>query len=878
MAKNHPSKWAIKFLRWFCREDYLAEIEGDLFELYHLRIKTSSRSANLFFMWNVVRSFRPINLKESKMSRSTGMLKSYFKIGFRSLVKDMRFSMINLVGLSLGLSIFLMIVLLVQHEMSFDKFHAKADRIYQVIQEYQNADGDDPEIFTSLKLSEALRNDLPIVENAVTIHGASSTWAEVEGKKFFEEDGIVAGSEFFEIFDFELEKGIAKEILRDKRSIVLSETLAHKFFGFSEPIGKEVNLDHYGRFTVSGIMKDIPANSYIQFNYIITQDYDVFLQNVSSRFRRNFQTWGADPAATYVLLEDPSRKADFEFQIKDILKKYLGEDKEINRHYLLGLSDLHFNSHGIDGRINEYVKGDFKKVQFLIWVAIIILGMACLNYINISTARYIKRTREVGVRKAMGAYNSQVTIQFLVESFLMVMVSFSIGIILVWILLPYFNMLTGIELVLEISSFIMALPYFVATVLLVTFLAGFYPAFHLSRFPAISVLKNLTVSTRGNGILRKGLVTIQYIFVISILAALVIVNRQYSYMSNKSLGFSTSDMVIIEINSGGVRNNYSKLKSEILKLSGVKKVTGVTRMISGYRSGTAVNVNGLDSPDENIAMKFYGMDADGISALELQILFGEDFSGAESLDSTSVLLNETAAQLYGGNSVVGNFIEINETGGDKLKAKVIGIVNDFHYRSLRKTIGPVVLGHYKNPFVSLDDIVIQLSGSNALTTLEEIERIHNKYDTNDVMTWEFMDDMAQRAYEKEQVFRNIFIGASILSFCIAMLGMIGLTSYSITAKTKEIGIRKILGASFFSILNVEVKELTKYLALSALITVPLSWWLANSWLLNFEYRIAVSPLIFVVVIAFILVATFLVVLLVGRKVAASPPVEAIKYE
>ena len=301
-------------------------------------------------------------------------------------------------------------------------------------------------------------------------------------------------------------------------------------------------------------------------------------------------------------------------------------------------------------------------------------------------------------------------------------------------------------------------------------------------------------------------------------------------------------------------------------------------MISGYRSGTSVSVNELGNPDNKSSMRFYGMDADGVSTLDLKLISGTDFSGVASLDSVSVFLNETAAEKYGGSSALGKYIEVEEPGDDKLKAKVIGIVQDFHYRSLHDAIGPVVVGYYNNPFVSLDDIVIQLSGFNLLSTLEEIEQIHDNYDTRGMLTWEFMDDMVQRAYEKEQIFRNIFVGASLLSFCIALLGMIGLTSYSVTAKTREIGIRKILGASFFSILNMEVKELVKYLALSAAISVPLSWWLANSWLLNFEYRISVSPVTFIAVILFVLLATFLVVLFVGRKIAGSPPVEAIRYE
>ncbi len=874
---NHnPPKWPIKFLRWFCKEEYIDEIEGDIMELFHLRAKQSRKLANSFLYWNVIRSIRWVNMKHTSAFR-LGLFGNYFKVGLRALVKDRQFTLVNLFGLSMGLSVFLTIVLVVRNEFSFDQFHSKADRIYQVIQEFENADGKDPEIWTSWQLAGALRQDLDIVENAVTIHSASSTWARTETKRFFEEDGIVAGPQFFEIFDFELVNGNKNDALKNKRSMIMSESLARKYFEFENPIGKEVDLEFYGRFTVTGVLKDLPANSYIQFNFIISQDYDVFLQNVSENFRNYFYSWKGDPVATYVLLKDTRDKERFELKVATMLEKYLEKDA-INRHYLLGLLDLHFNSHGIDGRINEYVKGDSKKVKFLIIVGSIILMMACFNYISISTARYIKRSKEVGVRKAMGANSRQVTVQFLTESFLIVLFAFIVGVMLTGFILPYFNLLTGIELALDRSFVWQSVPYFIATIIFVTVFAGFYPAFHLSRYSVVNVIKNLTISAKGTDTLRKSLVMVQYLFVVLILAGLMVVNQQYTYMNNKSLGFTTDQLLVVEINSGPVRNNYSRIKDELLNLKDIQKVTGLTRMISGYRSGTAVEVNPMDKPDEKTSMKFYGMDEDGLSTLGLSLVAGVDFTGIAGQDSISVIINQAAAEIYGGNKAIGKLIKIQETGGDELNARVIGIVNDFHYRSLRKSIGPVVIGHYNNPFVSLDDIVIQLSGNNTLLTLDQIERIHNTFDTNKVMTWEFMDDMVQRAYEKEATFRNVFIGASLISFIIALLGMVGLSSYNVISRKKETAIRKILGAGFFNLIVQHTREFIKFLLAASLISVPLCWWLASQWLVNFEYRITISPTIFIAVIVFLFLITALVILLVGGKSMRSNPVESIRYE
>ncbi len=871
-----PPKWPIKLLRWFCKEEYLDEIEGDILELFHVRAKQSSKTANAFLFWNVIRSLRLVNLKHTQMVKF-GLLRNYLKVGFRALIKDRQFTAINLFGLSLGLSVFLTIILLVRHEYSFDQFHTKADRIYQVIQEFHNADGVDPEIWTSWQLADALRTDLDIVENAVTIHAASSTWAEAGGKRFFEEDGIVAGPQFFQLFDFELVAGNASDVLKQKRSIIITESLAKKYFEYEDPVGKEVDLEFYGRFTITGILEDVPANSYIQFDFIISQDYDVFLQTVSENFRNYFFHWTGDPVATYVLLKNAKNKDLFEAKVATVLEKYLDRE-DINRYYLLGLPDLHFNSHGIDGRINEYVKGDVAKVRFLIIVGSVILLMACFNYISISTARYIKRTREVGVRKAMGAHSKQVSFQFLIESFLMVLVSFFLGMSFTNFLLPYFNELTGIELNLDSIFLLQSLPYFIITILVVTLLAGFYPAFHLSRYSVVNVLKNMTISATGNDTLRKYLVIVQYLFVTAILAGLIIVNQQYSFMNNKSLGFNTEQLVVVEINSGNVRRNYPKIKNELLKITDIQKVTGLTRMISGYRSGTAVEVSAIDLPDEKVPMRYYGMDHDGLSTLELPLIAGQNFTSIAGQDSTSVIINETAAEKYGGINAIGKFIKIREIGDDDLDARIIGIVSDFHYRSLRKAIGPVVIGYYNNPFVSLDDIVIQLSGFNTIATLEKIESIHNQFDTNKVMTWEFMDDMVQREYEKEAIFRNVFIGASMISFFIAILGMIGLSSYNIIARKKEIAIRKILGARFISLISQHTREFVRFLIIAATISIPVCWWLANQWLVNYEYRISISPLIFCLVILFVLIITCIVVLVVSSKTIKSNPVNSIRYE
>ncbi|SNS95606.1 putative ABC transport system permease protein [Ekhidna lutea] len=874
---QQPPKWPLKFLRWFCREDYLDEIEGDIIELFHYRSTKSQKTASLFLIWNVIRSLRWVNLKHAPVFKS-GLIRNYFKVGFRALIKDRQFTAINLVGLSIGTAVFVAILLLVYHELSFDQFHSKSDRIFQVIQDFENHDGSDPEIYTSSQLADAVRQDFSFVENSVTIHGAASTWFDVSGKKFFEEEGIVSGPQFFQIFDFNLLSGDRNLVLKNKRSIVLCESLSRKFFGFENPIGKEVTLSHYGRFEVTGIMEDVPANSYIQFEYLISQDYETYFEQTAGWYPSWFLSWNGNGATTYVLLHEAADKVEFENQIPNLLRKYLDGEERPNRHFLLSLTDLHFGSNGIDGRVNHYVKGDLRQVYFLIVIACVVLSMACFNYINIATARAVRRSKEVGIRKTLGAFQHQVKTQFLVEVFVLVLVSFVLGLGIVSVLLPYFNTVTGIALELNTSLLLKTFPYLIGAIILVTLLAGSYPAFYLSAFNPVFILTKAKASSRFNSLLRNGLITLQYVLSILILSSLVVITRQYSLLSHASLGFDSEELVIVEINSGSVRDNFSLMKQELLTHPEIKNVAGLTRMISGYRSPTSISVTDPDEPEKAQPMRFYGMDEDGLETLGLSLKTGSNFSGDTRMDSLSIFMNEQAAKLFDGEESIGKWLEIDSDQNENFRARLIGIVKDFHFNSLHSPIEPVILGYFKNPFISLDDIVIKVRGNSLKETLSYIEEIHNEYDDNDIMTWEFADDMAQRAYQKELIFRDIFMGASVIAFCIVILGIIGLASYNVTVKSKEIGIRKILGASPTLILKKQASQFVMFIAIAAFLTIPLCIYISNKWLDNYAVRMDVSVFLFIPVLVAILIVTLLVVVAVANRIATSNPVNSIRNE
>lgn len=878
---NYHSNKAIKFLRWFCRPEFLDEIEGDIIELFELRIEEDHRKANRMLWWDVLRSFRWINLKKVNTQNNTvSMFNNYFKVSFRNLIRDFRYTLINIFGLTLGLTIFLIMMIMVRHEFSFDKFHSKSERTYQIIQEFRQTQGADPEIWTPVPLAEALAQEVSAVEESIHLQGTASNWVEVADQRFFEEDGMIVGANFFDIFDFQLKSGNPETALSQPRSTVISEQLSKKYFGFNNPIGQTITHEFYGPFTITGVLENVPENSYLQFDFVITEDLDTYLENVVAWYPDWYRSWQGHAVSTFVVLNDEANVKSVTDQIQTIVANNL-ETEDVNRFYLLNMLDLHFGSNGIDGRINQHFKGDIGRVRLFMIVAGIILLMACFNYVNIATARSAKRHKEVGIRKSIGAFRSQLIVQFLVESFLLVSISVLIAVALSYFLIPLFGEIMDIKMNLDQSVIIDMLPGLVILVLGGSLMAGIYPALILSGISPLALFRKMNGTSWNLSLLKNGLVTLQFCAVIVLSACLIIINQQYNYMSQKSLGFDTDELVVVEINSGNVRRNYTTIKNELKKHPTIKDVTGITRVFSGYRSAVSILANKPEAPTDQKSMKFYGLDHEAIDVFDLEILVGEGFQGIDGVDSTTILLNESAANLLGGADVVGSWIELDEDQGDhngRLQAKVAGIVKDFHFESLHQPIKPTVLGYYKSPFESIDDIIIKVDGNQVQEALEAIEKVHNVYDTNDILDWEFLDDMTQRAYEDEMIFRDILSAASLVSVLIAILGMIGMISYNIISRTKEFGIRKVLGATFGQLLFVQGRVFIKYLLLASVLSLPVAWWIARNWLATYAFRITLTPLPFALIITGLLLITGVTIYYLGRSTFRQNPTKALRYE
>lgn len=870
-------KGLIAFLHWFCRPEYLEEIEGDIMELYEDRRRTSVLRANLLLVQDVLFSCRPVNFKKFSFDSNLPMLLSYVTTGFRSLRKDFGYTLVNLIGLSVALSLFILMIMVERHENSFDRFHSNSDRVFQVIQVFQNADGDDPEIFTALPLANALETELGVVEKAVSVHGAASSWVRANGKKFFEEDGIVAGNNFFDLFDFPLVHG-DKKALDSEYSIVITESLALKYFNHSNCIGKVIDIERYGLFTVSAVMEDVPDNSTMQFKYIITQNYETFLTKVAPWFAPWFNSWQGDPAATFVMLNSKEEKLEVEQSIGKVVRSHIPEDQLVNDFYLIPLNELHYGLNGVDGRINEYRKGDKAKSNLLILVASIVLAMGCFNYLNIVTARLARRSREVGLRKAIGANRGQISKQFFVESFLLISAGMTIAVIIAYYFNPIFARVSGLPDVLSPVYLLKSAPIIIGLVVLITLIAGAYPALYLSRLATTEALKISGFSIGNSAKLRNVLVSMQFGLALAMVISLFIINRQYKYMRDKDLGFDTDKLAIVEVNGAGVRSNYELIKTELISDPSIIAVTGLTRMISGYRTGPRISLSKQDSEIKDISSGFYGIDANGPTVLGFDFIAGTTFSAQPQKDSSSIILNRAAAEILGGISIIGEEVTLTGDDEDAFTGTVIGVVENFHTQSLHEEIGPVVIGYLSNPFQGLDDIVIKIDGKNIIKAIETIEKVHHKYDENDVITFEFLDDMVQRSYKAESDFRNVLIGASVLGIIIAILGMIGLTAYLSETRSKEIGIRKVLGASLGSILLMQSRSFVLLMVIAMIVTCPLIWFLAEGWLSKYAYRIQLTPDIFVFTVMALLLTTTATISVISLKTITRNPAETLRTD
>jgi putative ABC transport system permease protein len=877
LKKNYPPKHPLQFLRWFCREDYLEEIEGDLTEVYIKQYESSPRKAKWKFAWSVIKYFRPLFMKSfrSYQPNANGMYKSYFKIGWRNLLHNKVFSFINIFGLAIGMTASALIMLYVVDEMSYDKHHTDGDRIYRIASEVKG----EKYVAASAPVAEGLRNDFPEVEQSTRLlrfPGADKMLLKDEKsqKQFFEINGFYADSTFLKIFTYNFKFGDIKS-LNEPNTIILSEAIAEKFFGDQDPVGQVLKITlPFGDFnyTVKGVFEKtkshIPANMLLSMN-----------NNDVGGWVKNQHNWATNNIFhTYVKLKAGTDSKHFESKLATFLEHHGGEDLKAagfsKSLFIQPLRDIYLHS---DYGFEVAPNGSIKYLYIFISIAVFLLLIACINFMNLSTARSERRAKEVGLRKVIGAEKHSLISQFLTESILMSVLALCMAILLIQLAIPVFNQLINKQLSL------IQLPnvYFwlVGLTISTGLLAGLYPAFYLSSYKPVTVLKGKLVNTFSGVMIRKGLVVFQFTVSIVLILGAILIGDQMKFLSNTNLGFNKSQKIVLPIQTAEANKNAEVLKTEVLTNSQVVSAThassypGIENIndMLFYAEGKSIN--------ETVDIILLNAGNDYIQTLGINLLQGRGFSKEFTGDSAALVLNEAAIKQlgYSLSNAVGKNIYF-EWQGQKFTMNIIGVVKDYHFQSLHQEIKPMALS--VSPFFGspMSYLILDTNTDNFADLITLLEKTWKKINSDSPFAYSFLDKDFQKSYEKEELTLTLIRYFTLIAIVIACLGLFGLASFTAEQRVKEIGIRKVLGSSISQIVVLLSKDFLKLVFISFIIASLVGYYMMKQWLQGFAYHVDVSWWVFAVAGITATLIALTTISFQAIKAAFANPVNSLKSE
>jgi putative ABC transport system permease protein len=820
------------------------------------------------------------------------MLYNYFKIALRNLFRNKLYTVLNVAGITFGLTCFLLIGLYVLDELTYDSRHANADRIYRVIKHKKTPDQNLVIAGASYKLADESRNSIGEIENTarITQFGRDNLENTANQKKF-NETITVANNGLMEIFDFEAVDGNPKTALIQPNSIVLVEDLAMRLFGNTKVVGKTVRWQSYGQpFTITAVIKNHPKNSSFDFNLVYSES--TYLSDSSYVSEAN-KDWSSSDFAVFVLLRKNADVTSVAQKMKELVyANFKPETGTTMTYSLQPLKDIHLYSESIvdpfrDSNPGGKGAGSIVYVNVFTLVAIFVLLIACINYMNLTTAKASSRSKEIGVKKVLGAFRGQLVAQFLVESLVVTLFSFILTVLIVNALLPFFNAFAGKQLSLGFSTDyrIWLASFLVAA--LTGILSGSYPALMLSQFNPILLLKSLKIQKRSDFSLRKGLVVFQFSISVLMIIATIVVFRQVQYMNTKDLGFNKELLVVVDINSGKIRKAAPTIVAEFARLPNVKNVSTTSRVPGEWKNIPTVKIRQPGSPlNEPATAHLLAVDESFAKTFEVQVLKGKNFSTPG--DSSTILLNETAAKLLNIQEPSDQMIEIpsRSFGGSYgplrnnqvFKARVIGIVKDFHYQTLREKIGPLVLVYQQNPIHQIDYYTSRIEAKNATATLKAMEAILAKIDADHLFEYHFLDQQLALFYEEDARRQTMLVWAALATLFIACLGLFGLATYAAEQRIKEVGVRKVLGASVLSITGLLSKDFLKSVLIAIAIAFPIAYWAMDTWLQEFAYHISLHWWMFALAGLVALVIALATVSYQAIKAALANPVKSLRSE
>ena len=799
------------------------------------------------------------------------MLKNYFKVALRSLKKHKGFSFINILGLSVGLTCCILIGLYIKEEMSYDKFHKNADNIYRFTREFKSQDGTTSLHLSSLApafsplLRAAYTNEIDKIGRYVTFSGTVS----YEDKLFNEQNFGFADPEVVEILTFQTIEGDLKKALSQPGSVVISETMARKYFGNEDPMGKTIKYASQADLMVKGIFADLPDNSSVQLDMMA--DFTIVEAFFGGResVLRNF---GSNSFKTIFTLTEGGRESEIERRMNDFLIASIGENApNFTALHIQKFTDIHLHSNLDD---EQGQNSDITYVYIFMSIAGLILAIACINYMNLATARSASRAKEVGMRKVFGAAKGSLINQFLTESVLLVFLAVVIAIGAVFVILPFFRQFTGLVLAFGLIESWDLLLVIIAFSLLVGILAGSYPAFYLSSFRPLRVLKGKLTTGAKSGGLRRVLVVVQFTISVILIVSTIVVYQQLNYIQNKSLGYDRDQMMVLGV-SGQIGNQYETFKNELLNIPGVKSVGGSSRVPSGQlldSQGAQAEVNGEMAPTP-VTIKVLAIDPDFIPTYQMELAGGRNFTKDYSRDSASFILNEKSVEVIGWASAEEAVGKPMTYGG--VRGTVIGVTKNFHFESLQSEISPIILVNRPN---GMRNLSIKIEGANVRMSIRQVEEVYERFSPNSPINYNFLDDRFEILYTSELQRTQLFTIFSSLAIFLACLGLFGLASFTVSKRGKEISIRKVLGASVNQIVGILSKEFIILIIISMVLAFPIAWYFMGDWLDGYAYRIELGWIPFIIAAGIAGAIALITISTQTLKAAVSNPSDRLRDE
>ncbi len=875
---NPPPRWLDKLLERFCAPHLLEEVIGDLHERYYLRVQKIGEVKSRKKYWREVLAFlRPSVFKRQSHHFTkpilTDMIRNHFKMAFRNMIRNRAFTTINILGLSLGLTSSLLIFLWVQDERKMDNFHSNSKQLYRVYTHIYGDGYSDPKYHTSALLPDELKKVIPEIEYAsgfakeLRLSKPGEVYESFQvGDKVHKMKGSRAGSDFFSMFSYPLLYGTPETALSDLKSLAISRKMANLFFGSAEAAFGETimfsNESGQSELSVTAVFEDISAYSTDQFEYLT--NWDDWVQN--DEFKKS---WGHFGTSTYIQLQTNANPEEVEKTLTHFLDTYLGITEDSDYQIALGLlpfGDKYLYGNFKNGKPSE---GSIIYVRLLSVVAIFILLIACINFMNLTTAQSLKKAKEIGVRKVVGAVRWNLISQFMGETLLFTIISVIIAIAGVYLLLPWFNMVTGkqISLIAVDPSAIWILLGLVATVCL---LSGSYPSLFLSSFKPVRALKGtLKPGAKVMG-LRKGLVVFQFALSILLIIATIVVTQQTAYILNKDLGYNRENVIYIHM-EGELLPNYLTFKQEASRMPGIKLVDRSSQSPHhmGF-SGPYLSWEGMDDSNP-VSFTPNSVGYDFVKLMGFEVLEGRDFSHEFPADTSSFLVSKLAVEQMRLENPIGSIISIFGKSGP-----IVGIINDFHSQSLHGSIRPVVLDIKEN--LNFGTIVVRTEAGKTKEALASLEDVSKRLNPGYAFTFSFLDDQYRRLYQVEQTITKLSNAFGLIAIFISCLGLLGLAYFTAEQRIKEMGIRKVLGATANQIFMLFSKDFLKLVGISIIISTPLAWVAMNHWLQGFAYHIELMWWIFVFAGMSSLIIALLTVVFQAIKTALSSPADSLRSE